>query len=189
MLVHSNSSCSIKIIETNRTLRVHIYRIPHLLASVNRRIAMNLTRKTDISIRLLVYFADRGEAGATAAEAAEAHQISPTYTAKIIAELSGHDWLHTSRGRGSRTQLRADPEALRVGDVVRKMEPFELVECFNPSQNCCQLSGHCRLRAQLELARQAFLRSLDQVCIADLQSPHSLDLASADGVARSHETG
>lgn len=139
---------------------------------------MNLTRKTDISIRLLVFFADRGEAGATAQQAAEAHQISPTYTAKIIAELSAQRWLRTSRGRGSRTQLLADPRTLRVSDIVRKMEPFELAECFNPAQDCCRLSGHCKLRAQLELARQAFLESLEQVCIADLQTPHSFELAS-----------
>lgn len=139
---------------------------------------MNLTRKTDISIRLLVFFADRGDAGATAQEAAQAHQISPTYTAKIIAELSAQNWLRTSRGRGSRTQMLADPRELRVGDIVRKMEPFELAECFNPSQDCCRLSGHCKLRAQLEFARQAFLKSLDQLCIADLQTRHSLELAT-----------
>lgn len=142
---------------------------------------MNLTRKTDISIRLLVFFADRGEAGATSAQAAEAHQTSAAYTTKIIAELSARDWLQTSRGRGSRTRILADPRTLRVGDVVRHMEPFEIVECFNPAQNCCQLSGHCKLRAQLEYARQAFLESLDKVCIADLQTPHSFELASSTG--------
>lgn len=140
---------------------------------------MNLTRRTDISIRLLVFFADRGESGATSAEAAQAHQISPTYTTKIIAALSAQGWLRTSRGRGSRTQILAGTLQLRVGDVVRKMEPFELAECFNPAQDCCQLSGHCKLRAQLEFAREAFLESLDQVCIADLQTKHSFELASS----------
>lgn len=140
---------------------------------------MNLTRKTDISIRLLIFFADRREAGATSAEAAEAHQISPTYTTKIIAALSAQGWLQTSRGRGSRTRILADTQKLRVGDVVRAMEPFELAECFNPAQDCCQLSGHCKLRAQLELARRAFLASLDQVCIAELQTAHSRELANA----------
>jgi Rrf2 family nitric oxide-sensitive transcriptional repressor len=138
---------------------------------------MNLTKKTDLAIRLLVYFADRGEQGSTSAEAAEAHGLSPTHTAKILRELSAHDWVETSRGRGSRARLIADADELRIGDVVRRMEPFELAECFNPTRDSCRLTGHCKLRAQLEFARRAFLESLDEVCIADLQTAHSRKLA------------
>ena len=138
---------------------------------------MNLTKRTDLAVRMLIFFADRGELGATSAEVAAAHGISASHCAKIMHQLSANQWLETSPGRGSRATLAVNPGELSVGSIVRVLEPFELVECFSIARDNCRLSGHCKLKGMLKRARDAFLETLDKATIADLQSTHSRELA------------
>lgn len=138
---------------------------------------MNLSKKTDLAIRMLVFLADRAEIGSTSAEFAQAHELSASHALKIMRELRIQGWVETSPGRGSRAQLLADPQTLRLGEVVQALESFEWAECFDPRRDACKLSGHCKLKAQLHVARRAFLQSLNEVCIADLQTTRSRELA------------
>lgn len=138
---------------------------------------MNLSKKTDLAIRMLVFLADRAQTGSTSAEFAQAHDLSASHAVKIMRELRIQGWVETSPGRGSRAQLIVDPQTLKLGEVVKALESFAWAECFDPKRDTCKLSGHCKLKAQLYLARRAFLQSLDQVCIADLQTARSRELA------------
>lgn len=138
---------------------------------------MNLTKRTDLAIRMLVFFADRAEEGATSREVAAAHNISASHCAKIMHQLSAREWLETSPGRGSRATLAVDPAALSIGEVVQALEPFELVECFNAERDSCLLSGHCKLKGMLREAKRAFVETLQSATVADLQTEHSRLLA------------
>jgi len=56
-----------------------------------------------------------------------------------------------------------NPEKIVIGEVVRKMEPLQLVNC-----NECVITPACRLRKALHDAVQLFLKELDKYTLADL---------------------
>jgi Rrf2 family nitric oxide-sensitive transcriptional repressor len=75
-------------------------------------------------------------------------------------------------------RLLAEPEAIRIGDVVRATETdFRLVECFDPSTNACTLSPSCRLKHLFDEALAACFKTLDGATLADM----TLGLPAAKG--------
>ena len=56
-------------------------------------------------------------------------------------------------------------ETIRVGDVVRELEPLSLVNC---SSEFCHITPACRLKQALSQAVQSFLKELDNYTLADL---------------------
>lgn len=135
---------------------------------------MRLTNWTDYTLRVLMYCAaSQGRARpVTISEIAEAHDISRSHLTKIVVDLAGRGWLETTRGRGGGLRLSKPADQIGLGEVVRATETdFNLVECFDPTQDMCRMSGHCRLQGVLRQALEAYLEVLDGVTLADLVVP------------------
>lgn len=135
---------------------------------------MRLTQWTDYTLRVLMYCAaSEGRATpVTISEMAQAHGISRSHLTKIVVALSDRGWLETTRGRGGGLRLCVPAEQINLGEVLRFTETdFTLVECFDPAQDLCRLSGHCRLQQVLGSALQSYLSVLDAVSLADLVRP------------------
>ena len=67
-----------------------------------------------------------------------------------------------------RRLLAEPPRKIRLGDVVRAMEPdFALVECF-AAGNQCIITRSCRLRGILHEGLDAFNAVLDKYTLEDL---------------------
>ena len=78
-----------------------------------------------------------------------------------------HDDLIVVRGGGLR--LRAEPDQIRIGDVVRATETdFRLVECFDATTNACSLSPACRLKHLFDDALAGYFKALDGATLADM---------------------
>ncbi len=132
---------------------------------------MRLTLMTDYALRLLMYVAQRPGRLCTIAEVARAHGISETHLMKVTHRLGVHGWIETVRGKGGGMRLALAPAEIRLGAVVRTMEPdFELAECFG-NDSACLLTGSCRLAGVLDEALQAFLQRFDAHTLADLLPP------------------
>lgn len=132
---------------------------------------MRLTQWTDYTLRVLMYCAAcQGRAQpVTITEIAEQHGISRSHLTKIVQELGARGWLETTRGRGGGIRLLKPAQDIGLGEVVRATETdFAMVECFDPVQNQCRMSQHCRLKAVLSQATQRYLAVLDGVTLADL---------------------
>ena len=100
---------------------------------------------------------------------AERYAISKNHLGKVIQMLAAHGYVHSVRGRNGGIRAGRDPRLVSVGEVVRLSEEnFNLVECFDRQANACVITPVCRLRGVLSTARDAFLRELDAVTIADL---------------------
>jgi len=128
---------------------------------------MQLTRMTDFALRLLVYVARHPQGLCTIAEVARAYGISETHLMKVTHQLGLHGWIETVRGKGGGMRLAHSPQEIRLGAVVRSVEPnFHLVECF-ASGSDCTLSGHCGLADIMEGALHSFLAHLDGFTLAD----------------------
>ncbi|HSS12325.1 MAG TPA: Rrf2 family transcriptional regulator [Rhizomicrobium sp.] len=135
---------------------------------------MRLTYHADYALRLLMYAALKDGELVQIQEVADAYGISKNHLMKVAFQLGKLDFLDTVRGRNGGLRLARPPEAIVIGDVVRKAEEdFTLVECFDPKSNACVITGPCRLRGVLREALNAYLAVLDQYTLADLVKPRS----------------
>ena len=132
---------------------------------------MRLARMTDYAIRLLIYVAQRPERLCTIAEVAGAYDISQTHLMKITHQLALGGWLETTRGKGGGIRLARPASEIRIGDVVRTMEPdFFIVECFATGHSC-MLHGSCELTGVMDGALRSFMEYLDGHSLADVLPP------------------
>lgn len=129
---------------------------------------MRLTTMTDYSMRLLMYVAHHPDRLCTIGEIAAAYDISQAHLMKITHRLALAGFIETVRGIGGGMRLAGPAHAIKLGAVVRAVEPdFTLVECFGEG-NRCALTSYCRLTGILGGALEGFLAHLDRYTLADL---------------------
>lgn len=130
---------------------------------------MRLTKYADLSFRLLMYLAMRRGEPATIQEVSDRFAVSKNHLVKISHQLTRAGLIDSTRGRNGGVCLARPPENITVEEVVRATENnFDLVECFDASQNQCIISEVCKLNGILSAARTAFFEVLRQASLADL---------------------
>ncbi len=129
---------------------------------------MRLTTMTDYALRLLIHLGRHRERLCTTAEIAHAYGISEAHLTKITHLLGRAGWIETVRGKGGGMRLAREPADIRLGALVRSVEPdFHLVECLG-HDNRCLLSGQCRLTGIFSDALAAFCQTLEAHTLAEL---------------------
>lgn len=130
---------------------------------------MRLSEYTDYTLRVLMYCAAHRDRLVTIGELAEQHGLSRNHLMKVVNDLAHRGLLETTRGRGGGLRLRAEPDQIRIGDVVRATETdFRLVECFDATTNACSLSPACRLKHLFDDALAGYFKALDGATLADM---------------------
>lgn len=130
---------------------------------------MHLTLHTEYALRVLLYLGAHPDAPVSTERIAEAFCISRHHLVRVVQGLAQHGHVEVRPGRTGGVRLAREPHEVRVGTVVRQMEPrMELVECSDPARNPCPLLPACGLTGVLAEARQAFLAALDAHTLADL---------------------
>ncbi len=128
---------------------------------------MYLTQQTDYALRVLIYAAVNDDGLVNIADIAKAYDISRSHLMKVVTALVKGGFLASVRGKGGGLKLGRPAEAIKIGAVVRLMEPMPLVECFSEG-NRCVITAHCRLANILYGSVSAFLHHLDGFTLADL---------------------
>ena len=132
---------------------------------------MRLTIYTDYTLRTLIYLGLSGGRRVTISEIAEHYGISGTHLMKVVHQLGLAGDIETVRGKGGGIRLAKPPEAINVGNVVRRTEPdMEIVPCMGES-GVCAIESSCVLQSALRDALKAFLLVLDRFTLADLIAP------------------
>lgn len=131
---------------------------------------MQLTRFSDISLRLLLYLASRDDDSGlglvTARAASTTFNVPYTHMVKVVHRLGILGLLSTTRGKGGGLALARPARSIRIGEVLQMTEPTPpLVNCWEPE---CPLRFDCRLKHVLDHAQQAFFRELDLYTLADI---------------------
>lgn len=134
---------------------------------------MRLTSHTDYAVRMLIFLALREGQLGTIREVASAYGISRNHLMKVAHELQGHGYLQTIRGKGGGLRLALPPEQIRLGELVRTMEPdLKMAECFG-CDNQCVITPSCQLKFVLDEALRNFLKVLDAYSLDDVTSPRA----------------
>ena len=130
---------------------------------------MHLDKRTDYSLRVLMFLASNRGRLSTIAEIADRFDISQAHLTKVVHLLGRAGFVETLRGRSGGLRLAGDGTTIRVGDVVRRMEgDLAPVECLRASGGTCLIASCCRLKGALSRAMGAYLAVLDGVTIAEL---------------------
>jgi Rrf2 family transcriptional regulator, nitric oxide-sensitive transcriptional repressor len=142
---------------------------------------MRLTRYTDYALRTLLYLGLHGRDLASIGDIARAYGISENHLTKVVHHLGRLGFVETVRGRGGGLRLARAPEAIGIGEVVRRTEDdLALVDCFTATS--CAIAGACGLQRALGEALAAFLGVLDRYTLADLLRPGGAATAARLGL-------
>lgn len=132
---------------------------------------MHLTRFTDYGLRCLMYLAARPQTLSSVKAISDHYGISRNHLVKVVHRLSQLGYIETSKGKGGGIRIAEGTAQLRLGELVRELEPNMLtVECFDAATNTCSISDLCQLKHYLFDATQAFISSLDRYTLADTVS-------------------
>lgn len=128
---------------------------------------MKLTTKTDYCLRTLI-FLQKEKKRVKIQEIADAYKISKNHLSVVVNLLSELGYITTVPGPKGGIEFNPDARELTVGELVEKIEVFEIAECFNKEMNKCTLSSNCKLKKMLANASKAFLEELKTYKIKDL---------------------
>ncbi|KGM06233.1 Nitrite-sensitive transcriptional repressor NsrR [Methylophaga thiooxydans] len=129
---------------------------------------MQLTTHSDYALRLLIYLAIHpGDKPATVKDAAERYGVSTNHLAKVAQRLVQENLVISQRGRGGGLKLATTPESINIGQLIRKTENLELLECFGDDCDC-PIESVCILFSALRKAQKAFFDVLDGYTLADV---------------------
>ncbi len=153
---------------------------------------MQLTRFSDYALRTLLYLGAHPNQVVSATTISAAYGISNHHLVKAAKWLTQQGYVRAHRGKGGGMTLARPPEDIVIGKLIQGTEPhLDLLDCFDADTATCPITPACRLRTALMRARDAFLRELDQVTLADLlDNRHELvqllsPRAAAHGASRS----
>ncbi|USD65062.1 nitric oxide-sensing transcriptional repressor NsrR [Vibrio sp. SCSIO 43136] len=127
---------------------------------------MQLTNFTDFGLRALIYLAALPDGELTSIQkVSDNFSVSKNHMIKIINKLGQLGYVKTVRGKNGGICLGKPANQIVIGDVVRQIEPLQVVNC---SPEFCHITPACRLKDRLAKAKLAFLAELDTCTIADM---------------------
>lgn len=137
---------------------------------------MRLTTFSDYTLRVLMFLALNRDRLATIPEIATAYDISENHLMKVVHQLARSGVIESVRGKGGGIRLAHEPEAIRLGQIVRASEgSAPIVECLSDDAATCRIAPACRLTNILVHAFDALYAALDDYTLADLvRSPREL---------------
>lgn len=135
---------------------------------------MELSRFSDYSLRVLIRCALLKTGQRTSVRAlSEEFELSYHHLVKVVHQLAKFGYLGTRRGRDGGIFLLKPAAAIGLGEVIRRTERIELVECHREGECQCVIAPACVLKRALLEAKQAFLAVLDRYTLTDLAEPRS----------------
>lgn len=127
---------------------------------------MQITRYTDISLRVLMYLASKPGAIVSISQLSTIYLASNNHMVKVVHNLVKLGYLESIRGRKGGVKLKGSPSSITVSEVVRKTENHDNV--INCAKANCPLHPRCSLTGVLHKANEAFYAALEKTSLADL---------------------
>ncbi len=126
---------------------------------------MQLTKFTDLGLRVLMYLTQSRTELVKISEIAEQFQVPRNHLIKVVNKLAKLGWVMTTRGRTGGLQLAVAPDALTLKAIIVELEECnQLIDCEGAA---CQLRVGCQVKRILDIGLQAFYREMDRYTLAD----------------------
>jgi len=129
---------------------------------------MQITRYTDISLRVLMYLASKPDDTVSISHLSTIYLASNNHMVKVVHNLVKLGYLESIRGRNGGVRLRGEASDINVSEVVHKTENHDNV--INCEEASCPLHPRCSLTGVLHKANKAFYAALEQTTLAELVS-------------------
>jgi len=129
---------------------------------------MHLTRQADYTMRLLIHLAVQPDQSATVEQIAQRYKISRHHLTKVAHRAVQAGYVSGVRGRSGGLKLARKPKDICIGEVLRTVEDWDIVECFAAELNACVITGGCGLKPILKQALDAWFAVLDRYSLADV---------------------
>ncbi|GAB2207146.1 Rrf2 family transcriptional regulator [Roseibium sp. ROS1] len=129
---------------------------------------MRLSQASDFALRILMA-TGQSDVPQTVDKLSRQLGLAKSHVMKIVAHLAKGGYLETTRGRGGGIRLAKTPDMIRLGDVVRLIEPdLGVVACLKPEPTVCAFLPRCALKGAMARASEAFLESLNTETLASI---------------------
>lgn len=135
---------------------------------------MHLTRQADYTMRLLIHLAVQPDESATIEQIAQRYGISRNHLTKVAHRAVQAGYVSGVRGRAGGLKLARKPNDIGIGEVLRTVEDWRIVECFEADSTGCVITGGCGLRPILKQALDAWFAVLDRYSLADVVRRRSI---------------
>jgi Rrf2 family protein len=134
---------------------------------------VKISTRSRYGLRALLELAlHHGEGPLMMQSIADSQGVSRKYLDSIFASLKTAGMVRSRRGVGGGHLLAKEPEAIRLGDVMRALEgPLSLVDCVGDSA-LCDRSHRCVTRDVWTEVGNAIGSVLDNITLADLVAKH-----------------
>jgi Rrf2 family nitric oxide-sensitive transcriptional repressor len=131
---------------------------------------MKLNHFTDFSMRVLIYLNQKKDTPQSSLDdLAEKFKISRNHLVKVVQFLSANQLVLTKRGKNGGILISEKAKEIRLGDLIHLLEQDD-----NPVINCdakpCIFKSHnCKLKSLFNKAYIAFIDSLNEANLSDLE--------------------
>jgi Rrf2 family nitric oxide-sensitive transcriptional repressor len=135
--------------------------------SIYRLHIMQLTRFTDLGLRVLMYLSQHDRTlPVTIGEIATQFDVPHNHLVKVVNRLGKLGWIEATRGRNGGLRLVPSSMKLPLGRVLLGLEEVtELINCDHPP---CTLQGQCILKGALDAGLRAFYAKMDEYTLSDV---------------------
>ncbi|MFV8327943.1 RrF2 family transcriptional regulator [Flavobacterium sp. ZS1P14] len=131
---------------------------------------MKLNHFTDFSMRVLMYLNQKKDTPQSSLDdLANTFKISRNHLIKVVQFLSANQLILTKRGKNGGIMIGEKAREIRLGDLIHLLEQDDtpIINCN--SKPCLFQSHNCKLKSLFDTAYNAFIESLNQYKLADIE--------------------
>lgn len=149
---------------------------------------MELTKKADYALRLMVEIAASTEFSLTTSDVAGREEIPYQFLRKVAQRLVGAGLLTSSRGGGGGLSLAHPAHTISLLEIVRAVEEPSLSKCLIDPAACTRRS-RCVIYPVWRGLQRDLERAMDGVLLSDLAERHRAALpVESDETSLSHQS-
>ena len=131
---------------------------------------MKLNHFTDFSMRVLMYLDQKKENQQSSLdELATDFKISRNHLIKVVQFLAANQLVQTKRGKNGGILISDKARGILLGDLIHLLEQDDTPVVNCDSKPCVFRSHNCKLKSVFNNAYIAFIESLNQYKLSDLE--------------------
>ena len=131
---------------------------------------MKLNHFTDFSMRVLMYLDQKKENQQSSLdELAADFKISRNHLIKVVQFLAANELVQTKRGKNGGILISDKAREILLGDLIHLLEQDDTPVVNCDSKPCVFKSHNCKLKSVFNTAYLAFIESLNQYKLSDLE--------------------